>query len=175
VSSDKENGTVAVKDQAGAAEPAVIDGKVPLKAKDLDQFLRTEGEAEGDPEGGAYLRIIDQVLSATSPDVVLTPVEALNAADMVGIPLLLFGGELNKSDYDVGSPFYVSLECVVNEDQTPAIVNCGHKKVIAQFVKLREFGQFPYRVMFRQRGVSKIGGTPMLELVKWEEPEAAPF
>jgi hypothetical protein len=35
-------------------------------------------------------------------------------------------------------------------------------------VKLREFNEFPYRVMFIERGQSKQG-TAMLELTGWEE------
>jgi len=148
---------------------------MPKTTQELDTFLRAEGAAEADPDEGGYSRIIEQVLSATSPDVVLTPVEAVQAKDMVGIALVFYGFDLNESEYDVGSPFYVSMKCAVAQDGTPVIINCGHKKVIAQCVKLREFDEFPYNVMFRQRGVSKIGGTPMLELTKWEPEPEPPF
>jgi hypothetical protein len=150
-----------------------VANTAPTTSRELDAYLRAQGDQEKDPDAGGYERIIAQVLSATSPDVVLTPVEAIQARDIVGVPLLLFGVEMNESEFDEGSPFYASMQCVVAQDATPAIVNCGHKKVIAQLVKLKEFDQFPYRVMFRQRGTSKIGGTPMLELVKWdEEPQS---
>ena len=148
---------------------------IPTTARELDVFLRAQGEQVPDPDAGGYERIIEQVLSATSPDVVLTPVEALQAKEIVGVPLILYGFDLNKSEYDVGSPFYVSMQCAVAQDGTPAIINCGHKKVIAQLVKLKEFDQFPYNVVFRERGVSKVGGTAMLELVKWETSEEPPF
>lgn len=147
----------------------------PTTASELDQWLLASKQVDADPDAGGYERIIAQVLSATSPDVVLTPVEALQARDIVGVPLILFGFDLNESEFDVGSPFYASMQCVVAQDQSPAVVNCGHKKVIAQLVKLKEFGQFPYNVMFRERGVSKVGGTPMLELVKWEPEPEPPF
>jgi hypothetical protein len=175
MSGDKPGSTGGADVDVTSSADTPQSALVPLSAAQLDDWMRQEQEANADPDGAAYARIIDQVLSATSPDIVLTPVEAVQAKDMVGVPLLLFGGTLNESEYDQGSPFYVTLETVVNEDQTPVVINCGHKKVIAQFVKLREFGQFPYQVMFRQRGVSKIGGTPMLELVKWETPEPPPF
>jgi hypothetical protein len=152
-----------------------LDTISPKTAKELDEYLRAEGAAEVDPDADAYTRIIDQVLSAKSPDVVLTPVEALQARDMVGVPLVFYGFDLNESEYDVGSPFYVSMKCAVAQDGTPAIINCGHKKVIAQCVKLREFDQWPYNVMFRTRGTSKVGGTAMLELVKWEPEGEPPF
>ncbi len=161
-------GQVVPKEKAVLATP-------PTTASELDAWLKTSKTAEVDPDAGGYERIIAQVLSATSPDVVLTPVEAMQAKDVVGAPLLLFGFDLNESEYDVGSPFYASMQVVHGETEVPAIVNCGHKKVIAQLVKLKEFDEFPYRVMFRERGVSKVGGTPMLELVKWEQEEPPPF
>lgn len=147
----------------------------PKTAKELDSWLVAQGEQQEDPDAGGYARIIAQVLSATSPDVVLTPVEALEARHIVGVPLLLFGFDLNESEFDEGSPFYASMQCTHGESGDPAVVNCGHKKVIAQLVKLKEFDQFPYRVMFRERGTSKIGGTKMLELVAWSPGEEPPF
>ena len=172
---DKATDEVAVTEGKVVDHAPVNNGQTPKRGADLDQYLRDTEAEKSDPDGAALLRIIDQVLSADSPDAILTPVEAVAAADMVGINLYLAAVELNQSEYDVGSPFYVSLACLVAEDQTPIVVNCGHRKVIAQCIKLREFDQFPYRVVFRQRGVSKIGGTPMLELVKWGEPEPPPF
>lgn len=155
--------------------PAAEVTKAPVKGKDLDNYLRASAEADADPDGDSYLRIIDQVLSATSVDVVLTPVEAMQAKDMTDIPLYLAGFDLNKSEYDVGSPFYVSMQCMVAQDGTPVVINCGHRKVIAQCVKLRQFDQFPYQVQIRARGAS-AHGTPMLELIKWaDDAEPPPF
>lgn len=156
------------KQQAQVATP-------PKTAKELDAWLTAQGEQQEDPDAGGYARIIAQVLSATSPDVVLTPVEALEARNIVGVPLLLFGFDLNESEFDEGSPFYASMQCAHGETGDPAIVNCGHKKVIAQLVKLKEFDQYPYRVMFREKGTSKVGGTKMLELVSWVPDEEPPF
>jgi hypothetical protein len=172
VQSKSEGADVAV---TGPVVPAAIaemtDG--PKTAKELDAFLRVEGTKDEDPDAGGYERIIAQVLSATSADIVLTPVDAMQAKDMVGIPLIFYGFDLNESEFDAGSPFYVSMQMVVAEDGSPHIVNCGHKKVIAQCVKLKQFGEWPYYVMFRERGVSKVGGTAMLELISWD-PNAAP-
>ena len=156
---------------------AAIVSTIPSTAAELDEYLRTQGEQETDPDGAAYERIIAQVLSATSAAVVLTPVEATQARDLVGVPFDYYGADFNKSEFDEGSPFYVSMRCIVAQDGTPLTVNCGHKKVIAQVVKLHEFGEYPYRVMFAQRGVSKKGNTPMLELVAVppDSQEPAPF
>lgn len=151
---------------------AAVD-RTPVTAADLMEHLRAEGTRDGDAPSTAHDQIIAQVLSAKTPDAVLTPVEAMQGSDLIGVRLLLGGYELNKSDYDVGSPFYASMQCMAESESgewEPVVVNTGHKKVLAQLVKLREFDQFPYQVMFRTRGQSQQG-TPMLELVKWEVPE----
>jgi hypothetical protein len=93
----------------------------------------------------------------------------MQARDMIDIPLMLADFELNKSEYDVGAPFFASMAVLVPGGE-PAVVNCGHKKVLAQLVKLKEFNEFPYRVKFIARGQSKQG-TPMLELTAWTEDE----
>jgi hypothetical protein len=137
----------------------------------LDRFFADAKDQGGDVERDPMESIIRQVLSADSPASVLTPTEVMKASDMVGIPLLLVGFELNESEYDAGSPMYGSMAVLVPGGQ-PTVVNCGHKKVLAQLVKLQEFNEFPYRVIFVTRGTSKQG-TPMLELNAWTEEQYA--
>jgi hypothetical protein len=137
-----------------------------LAIKDQDE------DKERDPMDA----IIEQVLNASSPEAVLTPVEALQARDVDGVPLLLLGFELNKSEFDAGSPLYASIH-VMGPDEMTATINCGHKKLLAQLVKLEQFDEYPYRVQFITRRSSKHG-TPMYELVEWkeeEQPEPPPF
>lgn len=135
----------------------------------LDKFLFDASNQGGDVERDPMESIIRQVLSAESPAAVLTPTDVQQGADLVGIPLMLADFDLNKSEFDAGSPFFASM-AVLGPGSTPMVVNCGHKKVLAQLVKLREFDQFPYRVMFIARGQSKQG-TPMLELTAWEDEQ----
>src|SRR5260221_482855 len=103
---DNETGSeLEVKTGTVVDHPPVNDGQTPVRASDLDQYLRDTHAAEVDPDEGAYSRIIEQVLKSTSPDIVLTPTEAVDAKDMVGIPLVITGFDLNESEYDQGSPF----------------------------------------------------------------------
>jgi hypothetical protein len=142
----------------------------------LNQFLADKSNQGGDPDRDPMDGIIQQVLNADSPAAVLTPTEALQASNLIQVPLMLVGWELAQSEYDAGSPFYANL-AVLTPDGQPNVVNCGHKKVLAQLIKLEEFNEYPYRVMFITRGQSRQG-TPMLELTAWEEeaePEPAPF
>lgn len=121
-----------------------------------------------DPDVDPYQQIIEQVLAAETPDDVLTPVVAIAAKDLVGINLLLHDVNLNKSEFDVGSPFYASCHVVRQDTGETIVVNCGHKKVLAQLIKLDQFAQYPYQVKFIEQGRSKQSGSPMLALAKWE-------
>jgi hypothetical protein len=134
------------------------------------EWLLQGGEGGELAEDDPYKRIIQQILSAESPDIVLTPVEPVQASQVVGHHLELFGHSLNKSEYDVGSPFYASMEVKNHTTAESQVVNCGHKAVIAQLIKLEQFGDYPYHVTFAEKGRS-AQGTAMLRLVKWTEPE----
>jgi hypothetical protein len=137
----------------------------------LDEYLLNAKRDSEDFDSDPMERIIRQVLSAESPAAVLTPTDVKQARDIIGVPLLLADFDLNQSEFDAGAPFYANM-AVLAPGGEPMVVNCGHKKVLAQLVKLKEFDQFPYRVRFITRGTSKQG-TPMLEMEAWEESEYA--
>jgi hypothetical protein len=167
---DTKTGTV-VKPETASNLPANERHRPaqPRVPSELDKYLHDAKSADGDPDVDPYELIIRQVLAADSPAAVLTPVEALQGRDLVNVPLMLLDFQLNQSEFDTGSPFYASM-AVLTPGGDPAVANCGHKKVLAQLVKLKQFNEFPYRVMFHERGVSKQG-TPMLELRAWKEED----
>jgi hypothetical protein len=168
----------------------VVEGKVvkddPANVKDqpaatvvrseFDRKLIAQQEVVGETAEDPYERIIRQVLAADSADVVLTPTEVFQARDLLNQNIVIIDFELNQSEFDAGSPFYATMAVLKSPDDPPMVVNCGHKKVLAQLVRLKELGAFPIQVKFITRGTSKVGGTPMLEMVKWEYGEQpAPF
>ncbi len=173
----------------------LVGGKV-MTVQEFDAWLREANEAKVEPDVDPYMRILRQVLSATTPDEVLTPIEAIQARNLVGHALICQGFTLNESEYDVGSPMYAALHCVyigllpsqelellnIKEPSPPLaqqpgqpqveagdeiVVTCGHKKVITQVVTLERLNAWPRNVVFVQRGRSKISGSPMLTLLKW--------
>lgn len=165
-----KSGTVVTKDKAEVATGASTGVKA------LNQFLADKSNQGGDPNSDPMDGIIQQVLKADSPAAVLTPTEVLQAVQLTDVPIILVGWSLAQSEYDAGSPFYANL-AVITPDGEPNVVNCGHKKVLAQLIKLEEFNEYPYKVMFITRGSSKQG-TPMLELTEWPkdyEPAEVPF
>lgn len=168
---EQENRSRHGKDDSVPVEGEVVvaDGQTGRELDKFDRFLIDREAEGGDVAIDSYQAIIEQVLSATSPDDVLTPVEAVKAADVVGIPYLLYGFDMNESEFDAGSPFYASMKMGNTVTGEPQVVNCGHKRVIAQLIKLEEFQQYPYRVMFKEQGKSRKSGSPMLVMVKWQE------
>ena len=151
-----------IRDSAGAV----------IRAEEFDNFLKNREAEKKDVDTDPYMAIIQQVLDAETPDAVLTPVDVLQARDLIGVNLVILGFGLNKSEYDAGSPFFATIDLIKGEGEDPIKVNCGHKKVIAQLVKLEELDAFPVAARFITRGVSRVGGTPMIELAKWEEPKS---
>ena len=174
---------MASKTDETPASDDVIEGTV------VSDITSEDGEPEYDAALTAWLsgaggevserttdpmaRIIQQVMDAETPDAVLTPVEVQQARDLVNVPLVIMDFELNKSEYDAGSPFYASMVCGMPPDGEPAVVNCGHRKVIAQLVRLKQLGGFPVSAKFIERGKSKQG-TAMLELTKWSDSDGPP-
>jgi hypothetical protein len=174
-----------------------LQGGATMTMPEFERML-TEAHDEQIEDGeDSYMRIIRQVLSATTPDDVLTPIEAVKARDLVGHALIAEGFEFNQSEFDVGSPFFASIKCVyvgllppqilevlrIDNPSPPTeavpdvptltsgesvVVNCGHKKVLAQLVQLARLNAFPRNVVFATRGRSKVSGSAMLTLLKWE-------
>jgi hypothetical protein len=126
-------------------------------------FLYEAGEKAEEEMSGGYVAIIDQILSAETPEQILTPVEVRQPRDVVGEPLEIFDMRLQRSEYEVGSPMYASVEAKQLADGEPIVVNCGQKALMAQLVRLKQLDAFPFRAYFRQTGTN-AHGTPMYRL-----------
>lgn len=159
-------GENAVADDAVSGD--VVQSQGPRELDQFGQWLTDANSVDRDVDADPYQRIIEQVLSATSPDEVLTPIEAYKARDVVNQPLILNSFELNESAFDIGTPFYASMHVTNPQTGEQMVVNCGHKKMIAQLMKLGEFGQFPYQIRVIEQGRSKVTGDTMLALAKWQ-------
>lgn len=122
-------------------------------------FLFEPGEKAEEEMSGTYQSLIEQILSAETPDQILTPVEVKQPRDVVGEPLEIFDMRLQRSDYDVGSPLYASIEAKSVETGEPVVVNCGQKPVMAQLVRLKQLDSFPFRAFFRATGTNAHGTT----------------
>lgn len=165
MTADELTGEVVPKppDNLPASEvhgPSGLASRVPDVA-----FLYEQGETAEAEMSDAYKSIIDQILSAETPDQILTPVEVKQPRDVVGEPLEMFDVRWQRSEFDAGSPMYASLECKEVATGMPVVVNCGQKAVMAQLVRLQQLDAFPFRAYFRQTG-SNDHGTAMYRLTR---------
>jgi hypothetical protein len=126
-------------------------------------FLFESGEKAEDEMSDAYTSLIEQILNAETPDQILTPVEVSQPRDVVGMPLEIFEVRWQRSEYEVGSPMYASIEAKRIETGDPVVVNCGQKPVMAQLVRLKQLGALPFRAYFRETG-RNAHGTAMYRL-----------
>jgi hypothetical protein len=141
----------------------------------LGQWMaRQQTEAELNPEQ-AYHRILQQIMAAETVENVLTPVEAYNATDLIDVPLEVVGFEPQRSEYEVGSPFYFSVMAQNLVTGERAVVNTGNQACMAQLLRLAELGAFPFVAKFAERGRARDGRTRPLRLVACERPIGAPF
>lgn len=139
---------------------------VPTGARQGDtgiaDYMRTEELSEEEEKLAAYKRIIDQILAADTPDEVLTPIEAMSLRDFVGEVITIKHVSVNKSEYDVGSPFYFTMECVNETTQETLVLNSGVQRVMAQIVRLNQLGALPCKVRIGQgKKVDRSGKFPL--------------
>jgi hypothetical protein len=126
-------------------------------------FLFETGTESDGPMSDGYQALIEQILNADTPEQILTPVEIRQPRDVVGDPLDIFDCRWQRSEFEAGAPMYASLECKLVQTGEPIVVNCGQKPVMAQCVRLKQLGAFPFRAYFRETGRNQHG-TPMYRL-----------
>lgn len=120
-----------------ATQEVMATGKVVDRGGDmgLGQFIDYDSLDEDATSETTYRSIIAQVMASASIEEVLTPPEAISAREMVGIPLVLTGFHVNTSEYDVGSPYYFSMDVTRGDTGERCVVNSGNQRIMAQLLK----------------------------------------
>jgi hypothetical protein len=139
--------------------------------RSLAERLTTQAETLSVDGDQTYERIIQQVLNADSVDIVLTPQELRKADDLVGQAIVIVDFDLQESEFDAGSPFYATMHVITSESEEPEPINCGHRKLLAQLVRIKELSGFPVACQVVRKGKARIGGTDLLELTKWTDEQ----
>lgn len=140
----------------------------------LGRYLADE-DAYRDPDRTqAYRQIIDQILNASTPEDVLTPIEAVNAKDVCDRPMTLYSFDINQSEFDVGSPFYATMKVRFFDDDNPTVVNSGNQALMAQLIRLSQLDAFPVTVTIKQGKRPNRHGTFPLRLNSALAPAPAP-
>lgn len=163
MSSTEKSGTVVPKPPDGELANAAVGSKETFARYGNAAFLFESGEKAEEDMSEGYKALIEQILNAETPDQILTPVEVKQPRDVVGEPLEIFEVRLQRSEYEVGSPMYASIEAKLYGTGEPVVINCGQKPIMAQLVRLKQLDAFPFRAYFRQTGTN-AHGTAMYRL-----------
>lgn len=115
------------------AEGRVVGRKGDLGLGQLVDYDDLDEEAAAET---TYRSIIAQVMAAESIEEVLTPPEAISARDLTGVPLVLSGFHVNTSEYDVGSPYYFSMDVRRADTGEKCVVNSGNQRIMAQLLRI---------------------------------------
>lgn len=137
----------------------------------LADYLRSEGKDFEMSKEDAYREMVQEVLNASSIEEVLTPVDAVSAKEIVDQPMWLTGFDLRRSEFEVGSPYYGSMNMTDPETDEKLKVTIGWQRAIAQLIRLDQFNEYPYLVKItRARKANRFGSFPLrIEQVRQEE------
>lgn len=119
-------------------EEVIAEGRVVDRSGDmgLGRFIDSDSLDDDAIAETTYRAIISQVLASASIEEVLTPPEAVSARDVTGIPLVLLGFHVNTSEYDVGSPYYFSMDVKRGDTGEKLVVNSGNQRIMAQLLTI---------------------------------------
>lgn len=115
------------------AEGRVVDRQHDMG---LGKFIDYDDLDEEAAAETTYRSIIAQVMAGSSIEEVLTPPEAISARNMTGVPLVISGFHVNTSEYDVGSPYYFSMDCRRVDTDEKCVINSGNQRIMAQLLRL---------------------------------------
>lgn len=131
-----------------------------LESALLDARVRMED----DPEA-AQRAIMERILSATTPEEVLSDDEVTPAQEMLETPFVLVGVRFLNSTYEgEGLSVYAILDGASDQGEK-LLISCGARKVIGKAFRLATMGELPRRVMIVEARNATARGYRPLNLV----------
>jgi hypothetical protein len=134
----------------------------------LHDLMRAKASETGDVAAQAMEDMTGRILDAESLDALMADDEPLDAEDILGVPMQLWGTKVNESDFVDGMPFYCVIEAKRLDTGEDVIVTCGAWKVAAKLLKADRMKWFPFVVTFEKAAKpTRQGYYPLdIKLVK---------
>jgi len=159
------------KELEQAAGDGAVSGEV-VRTGDmgLGQYIDSVAVEGRTAEEVAYMAIIQQIFDSETPEDVLTPIEAVNAKDVIGRPVRVKRWEAVRSEYEVGSPFYAAIQVDHLDTSEQGVITTGNQAILAQLITLQSRDAFPIEGKFVEFGKPNKYGTMPMRLAKpeWE-------
>lgn len=112
----------------------------------MDKFM-ADNEVEGNETDLVVNEIIARILSASTPDEVLTPPQVVGLRKLIGRPFTLRGVKFQRSEFEQGAPSYALLDISLTDGGYDGLVSCGAQTVLAQLVKMMMLDGLPRDVV----------------------------
>lgn len=150
----------------GPASDREIDVELPPASQaamaKMSAWLEMHEARSAHPDA-AVADIIRQVLDSQSVDEVLADVTAKGFSELLDVPVRIFDGKFNRSDYEAGQPWYALLDVQRLDNNWRGLVTTGAQSVLAQLVRLIELGAFPcdVRLVYATKNPTKNGYRPV--------------
>jgi len=129
-------------------------------------MLREEARAADNGAAAVFEDIVTRVMAADNADDVLASDDAVDAEDILNVPLQLWGINVQESDFTDGLPCYVAMRVRRGDTNEDCVVTCGSVKVVAKAFKLHRIKAFPVQVKVVQSKNKTSSGYYVLDLVK---------
>lgn len=127
----------------------------------------SKAAVEEDPEQVAW-EIVQRILSAQSPDEVLSRQQVMSAKELLGFPLIIERVRWQRSAYEQRESMYALVNAHRTDLDVDVVVTCGGRNVMAQLWRLGELNAFPIKAKFGTTAQPTANGYYPL----WLEPVA---
>ncbi len=110
-------------------------------------------------------QLATRLLSAETPQDILTPFDPQGCEEYIGIPIEISGVTFLESDYTEGFPWYASLPVTVVDTGETKVITVGGEKVMYQVAAFDMNDAWPVIVKIRRAVKATKGGFFPLDLV----------
>lgn len=131
----------------------------------LDTNLRDAMRTMDGSASGAVEDIVAAVMNADNVVDILAESTLLDAEDILGVPLQIWGYKVNESEFQQGMPGYMVINAIRIDTKADATFTTGAYKVQAQMLRLGQLQKFPVNAKVVKAAKPTKGGFYPLQLV----------
>lgn len=132
----------------------------------LDNTLREAARAMDSGAGQAVEEIVARIKDATTLEDILADDAVTDAADILDVPVQVWGFKVNTSDFQQGMAGYMLIKATRISDKADLLISCGAYKVQAQLLRMGMLQMFPAEVKFVKKAEATRSGFFPIQLVK---------
>lgn len=128
----------------------------------IAEFLAHANSLASEPPEEVQARILNNILTATSPEELMRAGEALPASELYGVPLRVTGIRAAESSFADGPDLYLHVDAVIMSNGDRVTFSCGARDITAKLIMADWKGWLPLNVIMEQSTkATKAGFYPV--------------